>query len=146
MNRRLLTILLAGVLFGVGLAISGMCDPARVIGFLDLTGAWDPSLAFVMGGALGTYSLGMFALRKRRNGKGWFGSQLPCGESEPIDRRLIAGAIVFGIGWGLGGLCPGPALANIGAVPARLEALAFVPAMALGMFLAQRLFAADSET
>lgn len=146
MNGRLFTLLIAGSLFGVGLAISGMCDPARVIGFLDVAGDWDPALAFVMGGALGTYALGMFVLRKTRNGAGWFGSRLPRCESDPVNRRLIIGAILFGIGWGLGGFCPGPALANLGALPPRLEALAFVPAMAVGMFLAQRLFGADSET
>lgn len=129
--------LVAGGLFGSGLAVSGMTDPARVIGFLDLFGAWDPALLFVMGGAVGVYGLGMLLLRR-------FGSQcpkLPSASSSPIDRRLVIGAAIFGVGWGLGGFCPGPALANLGAL--RAEALLFVPAMTIGMFLAQRFFGAD---
>lgn len=134
---KLILILLAGGLFGAGLAISGMIDPARVIGFLNVFGAWDPALLFVMGGAVGVYGLGMLVLRR-------FGSQslkLPSASSSPIDRRLVIGAAIFGVGWGLGGFCPGPALANLGAL--RAEALLFVPAMAIGMVLAQRFFGAD---
>jgi uncharacterized membrane protein YedE/YeeE len=133
---KLFLILLAGGLFGSGLAISGMTDPARVIGFLDIFGAWDPALLFVMAGAVGVYGLGMLVLRH-------FGSlKLPSAASSPIDRRLIIGAAIFGVGWGLGGFCPGPALANLGAL--RIEALLFVPAMALGMLFAQRFFGADN--
>ena len=127
----------AGSLFGTGLAVSGMTDPARVIGFLDVFGAWDPALLFVMAGAVGVYGLGMLLLRS-------FESQslkLPPRASLPIDRRLVLGAAIFGVGWGMGGFCPGPALANLGAL--RTEALFFVPAMAIGMFLAQRFFGAD---
>ena len=130
-------ILVAGGLFGLGLALSGMTDPARVIGFLDVSGTWDPALLFVMAGAVGVYGLGMLALRR-------FGSQslkLPTASASPIDRRLIIGAAIFGVGWGLGGFCPGPALANLGAL--RVEALLFVPAMAIGMLVAQRVFRAD---
>jgi uncharacterized protein len=119
-------ILLAGSLFGSGLAVSGMTDPARVIGFLDVFGAWDPALLFVMAGAVGVYGLGMLVLRR-------FGSRrlkLPVAASSPIDRRLVIGAAIFGLGWGLGGFCPGPSLANLGAL--RAEALLFVPAMAIG--------------
>ena len=132
---KLFLILAAGGLFGSGLAISGMTDPARVIGFLDLFGAWDPSLLFVMAGAVGVYGLGMLVLRRIN------GLKLPSIASSPIDRRLVIGAAIFGVGWGLGGFCPGPALANLGAL--RAEALLFVPAMAIGMFLAQRFFGAD---
>jgi uncharacterized protein len=134
---RLFLIFLAGALFGTGLAISGMTDPGRVIGFLDVFGAWDPALLFVMAGAVGIYGLGMLILRR-------FQSQnlkLPSTASSPIDRRLVIGATIFGIGWGLSGFCPGPAVANLGAL--RIEALVFVPAMAIGMFLAQRFFGAD---
>ena len=134
---RLFLILLAGALFGTGLAISGMTDPGRVIGFLDVFGAWDPALLIVMTGAVGVYGLGMLLLRR-------FQSQnlkLPSTASSPIDRQLVTGAAIFGIGWGLGGFCPGPSLANLGAL--RIEALIFVPAMAMGMFLAQRFFGAD---
>src|SRR6266513_2078453 len=132
---RLFLIFLAGGLFGAGLAISGMTDPGRVIGFLDVFGTWDPALLFVMAGAVGVYGLGMLLLRRFQNLK------LPSTASSPIDSRLVIGATIFGIGWGLSGFCPGPALANLGAL--RFEALVFVPAMAIGMFLAQRFFGAD---
>ena len=134
---KLFGIFVAGGLFGTGLAISGMTDPARVIGFLDVFGKWDPALAFVMAGAVGTYGLGMFALRCLSGG----GGKLPIIKSEPIDRRLVIGAAIFGAGWGLSGFCPGPALANLGAL--RIEALIFVPMMAIGMVVAQRFFGAD---
>jgi uncharacterized membrane protein YedE/YeeE len=139
---KLLGILIAGGLFGAGLAISGMTDPARVIGFLDVFGNWDPALAFVMAGAVGTYGLGMFMLRKasRRDA---LQQDLPAIKSEPIDRRLVIGAAIFGVGWGLSGFCPGPALANLGAL--RIEVLIFVPAMVVGMVVAQQVFGADSE-
>lgn len=134
---KLFLILVAGGLFGSGLAISGMTDPARVIGFLDVLGAWDLALLVVMAGAVGVYGLGMLVLRR-------LGSQslkLPKAASSPIDRRLVIGAAIFGVGWGLGGFCPGPALASLGAL--RPEALLFVPAMAIGMLVAQRFFGAD---
>ena len=132
---KLVLFLMAGGLFGMGLAISGMTDPGRVIGFLDLFGAWDPALLFVMAGAVGVYGMGMLILRR------FDGVKLPSAAASPIDRQLVIGATIFGIGWGLGGFCPGPALANLGAL--RIEALLFVPTMAIGMFLAQRFFGAD---
>ena len=132
---KLVLFLVAGGLFGTGLAVSGMTDPARVIGFLDIFGAWDPALLFVMAGAVGVYGMGMLILRR------FDGVKLPSAAASPIDRQLVIGATIFGIGWGLGGLCPGPALANLGAL--RIEALLFVPTMAIGMFLAQRFFGAD---
>jgi len=142
-------LLVAGGLFGTGLAISGMTDPARVIGFLDVFGKWDPALLFVMAGATGTYGLGMFVLRRLQAGKlaafpiKNFGRRLklPSAGSSSIDRQLVIGAAIFGLGWGLGGFCPGPSLANLGAL--RVEALVFVPAMTIGMLLVQRLFGAD---
>ena len=130
-------ILAAGGLFGTGLAIAGMTDPARVIGFLDVFGKWDPALAFVMLGAVAVYGVGMFLLER----VAIQGSRLPSTEPSRIDRRLLTGAAIFGVGWGLGGFCPGPALANLGAL--RLEAIAFVPAMAVGMFIAQRFCGSD---
>lgn len=142
---KLFGILIAGVLFGAGLAISGMTDPARVIGFLDVFGKWDPALVFVMAGAVGTYGIGRFAMRKaasHRDALQEFGKP-PAARAEPIDRRLVIGAGIFGVGWGLSGFCPGPALANLGAL--RIEALVFVPAMAIGMVVAQQIFGADSE-
>lgn len=141
MNTRLLLLFAAGVLFGVGLAVSGMTDPARVIGFLDVAGDWDPALLFVMGGAVTTFGLGLALWRKRTGGRGWFGTTLPARDCDPIDRRLVLGAAIFGVGWGLVGFCPGPALANLGAW--RMEALVFVPAMAIGMLLARVGFGAD---
>lgn len=142
---KLFGILIAGGLFGAGLAISGMTDAARVIGFLDVSGNWDPALAFVMAGAVGVYGLGMMAWRKasHRDALQCEGLKLPTTRSEPIDRRLVIGAAIFGVGWGLSGFCPGPALANLGAL--RIEALIFVPAMGIGMVVAQRFFGADSE-
>lgn len=146
---KIFPFLVAGGLFGAGLAISGMTDPARVIGFLDVFGKWDPALLFVMGGAVGTYGLGMLTLRRLQAGKLTasptknFGRdlKLPTGRSSPIDRRLVIGAAIFGLGWGLGGFCPGPSLANLGAL--RVEALVFVPAMTIGMLFAQQFFGAD---
>ena len=129
---RFFLIFLAGALFGTGLAVSGMTDPGRVIGFLDIFGSWDPALLFVMAGAVGVYGLGMLILRRFQNQN----LKLPSTASSPIDRQLIIGAVIFGVGWGLGGFCPGPALANLGTL--RIEALLFVPAMAIGMLLAQR--------
>lgn len=134
---KLFLTLMAGAFFGVGLAISGMTDPARVIGFLDLFGKWDPTLLWVMGGAVAVYGLGTLILRSRTSES----LKLPARNSLPIDRRLVIGAAIFGVGWGLGGFCPGPALANLGAF--RTEALIFVPAMIVGMLIAQSFFAAD---
>lgn len=134
---KMILFFVAGGLFGTGLAVSGMTDPARVIGFLDLFGAWDPALLFVMAGAVGAYGLGMLMLRRVKNRD----LKLPSPTPSPIDCQLIVGSAIFGVGWGLGGFCPGPALANLGAL--RVEALLFVPAMAIGMFLAQRFFGAD---
>ncbi|MDA7922639.1 hypothetical protein N9B21_01215 [Verrucomicrobiales bacterium] len=131
--KKAVLIFLAGLLFGAGLALSGMTDPSRVVGFLDLAGQWDPTLAFVMGGALIVFSAGYFLLRKK--------CHLPGNESDPVSKKLIFGAILFGIGWGLGGFCPGPAIANLAAP--RIEALIFVPMMAVGMFLAQRICGVD---
>ncbi len=128
-----LLVFLAGALFGAGLALSGMTDPARVIGFLDLFGDWDPTLAFVMAGALLVFGIGYFLLRKSCN--------LPKNSSDPVSKRLVFGALLFGIGWGVGGVCPGPGIANLGAL--QTEAIVFVPAMAIGMILVQRVFKID---
>ena len=136
---KLFALLIAGALFGAGLAISGMTDPARVIGFLDVFGKWDPALVFVMAGAVAVYGLGTLALQHLRSAN----VELPSTGPSRIDRRLVIGAAIFGIGWGLSGFCPGPSLANLGAF--RIEALVFVPAMAIGMVTAQRFFGADSE-
>jgi len=134
---KLALFFVAGGLFGTGLAVSGMTDPARVLGFLDVFGVWDPALLFVMAGAVGVYGLGRLILRRIKNR----GLNLPSVGSSPIDRRLVTGSAIFGVGWGLGGFCPRPALANLGVL--RVEALLFVPAMEIGMLMAQRFFGAD---
>ncbi len=126
---------LSGVLFGAGLLISGMADPARVLGFLRLAPGWDPSLAFVMAGALAVTIPG-FALMRRR-GRPLFGQALAAPAAGPLDRRLLAGAAVFGLGWGLQGYCPGPAVVAFGML--QWPALVFLPAMFAGAWLADRL-------
>ena len=130
-----LIALLAGLVFGIGLLMSGMTDPAKVQGFLDLFGRWDPSLAFVMGGAIAV-AIGAFTLARRRAAAGrksWSGEPIELPASNTIDARLIGGGVLFGIGWGLAGFCPGPALVALssGFGPA----LWFVPAMLVGMAL-----------
>lgn len=120
---------IAGLVFGLGLIVSGMVQPDKVLGFLDLAGAWDPSLAFVMGGAIGV-GLPAFALAKRRR-ETFLGLQMQLPQSTVVDRRLVGGSVLFGIGWGLAGLCPGPALVVAGAGDAK--ALGFVAAMVSGM-------------
>nr|WP_295082929.1 YeeE/YedE family protein [uncultured Roseateles sp.] len=128
---RLLLALLSGLLFGLGLLLSGMTDPAKVKGFLDLFGAWDPSLALVMGGAIAVGLLA-FARAKRRE-RSWSGDRMEIPQDRRIDRRLIGGGVLFGIGWGVAGFCPGPALVALSSgLP---EAWIFVPAMLLGMGL-----------
>lgn len=140
MNLKLLVALIAGTLFGAGLAVGGMTDPAKVIGFLDLAGKWDPSLAFVMGAAL-CVTLPVFQMFRSRTRplleKRFF---LPT--KTDLDPQLIGGAALFGIGWGIAGLCPGPAIANL--VSASPQVLAFVIAMAAGMWLRDRVGAIGS--
>ncbi len=137
---RLVLILVAGLLFGAGLVLAGMTDPAKVIGFLDVTGEWDPSLAFVMGGAVMSFGLGQLVLRKRDARP--FGRALPDTSADPLSTRMMAGSAIFGIGWGLAGFCPGPALANLAVL--RTEALVFLGPMVLGMVTAQRLLKLDA--
>ena len=130
MNQRI-SEFLVGLVFGLGLLLSGMTDPGKVQGFLDLAGAWDPSLAFVMGGAV-LVGLGAFALARRRT-QTFLGGTLQLPKSGEIDRRLLAGALLFGAGWGLAGFCPGPALVT--AAMLEPKALLFVAAMLAGMAL-----------
>jgi uncharacterized membrane protein YedE/YeeE len=117
--------------FGIGLILSGMTDPGKVIGFLDIAGNWDPSLAFVMGGAV---LVGFFAFSfAGRRGRSFLGGALELPQRRDIDARLIAGSVVFGVGWGLAGFCPGPALVSFGS--GHDKAAAFVVAMLLGMLV-----------
>ena len=125
------TSLLAGLVFGLGLIVSGMANPAKVLGFLDLAGAWDPSLALVMGGAVAVGALA-FALARRRT-VSLLGAALRLPTARSIDRRLVLGSVVFGVGWGLAGFCPGPALVALGM--GNGKALIFVAAMLAGMGL-----------
>ena len=133
MNR--LSEFLIGLLFGWGLLISGMTNPGKVLGFLDLAGAWDPSLAFVMGGAVLVGLLGFTVAKKRT--RSFLGSAMHLPTARDIDRRLVLGSLTFGAGWGLAGFCPGPALVAMGAgIP---EAALFVVSMIVGMLLFEML-------
>ncbi len=121
--------LLAGLVFGLGLIVSGMADPAKVLGFLDLRGAWDPSLALVMAGAIAVGAVA-FAVAKKRT-VSFLGAAMQLPTSRDIDRRLVLGSLVFGIGWGVAGFCPGPGLVALGM--GEVKALVFVVAMLAGM-------------
>ena len=129
--RRLAVAIACGLLFGAGLVISDMVNPARVLAFLDVTGAWDPSLAFVMGGALIPSSIAY--LFRRQMTAPVTAPEFEVPASRPIDRPLIAGAVLFGLGWGLVGLCPGPALAAL--TTGAWQVFVFVAAMLAGMSL-----------
>lgn len=127
MNR--LMEFIAGLVFGIGLILSGMTDPGKVIGFLDLAGEWDPSLALVMAGAIG---VGFFAFRMARGRRtALLGDPMKLPNSEVIDSRLLIGSVVFGVGWGLAGFCPGPAVVATGA--GYWQALVFTLSMLAGM-------------
>ena len=120
---------LVGLMFGLGLLLSGMTDPGKVLGFLDLFGLWDPSLAFVMGGAI-LVGFFAFALAKKRT-TSFLGGALRLPTSTVVDKRLVIGSLLFGAGWGLAGFCPGPALVSMAA--GQEKALIFVAAMVVGM-------------
>ena len=125
----LLTALLSGLLFGVGLMVSGMANPAKVLGFLDLAGRWDPSLGFVMIGAIAVGSIAFLFARRRKQSLLGLSMRIPA--LTGVTLRLVLGSAVFGVGWGLAGFCPGPALVALGAgVP---KAWVFVAAMLAGM-------------
>lgn len=125
--------LLAGLLFGIGLLISGMTDPVKVQGFLDIFGAWDISLALVMGGGLAVAIVGV-QLAKRRK-LSWIGTEIEMPTKTKITKKLIIGAMLFGIGWGLVGICPGPGIVLLGT--GQWQAYVFIPAMIIGMLLFQ---------
>lgn len=133
MNRlgQWITAGLAGLLLGFGLLLSGMANPAKVVGFLDVAGPWDPSLGLVMGGGLIVGSIGFALLQKQP--KTLLGEPLNLPTSRKIDLRLIAGSVLFGIGWGVTGICPGPGLVLLGAgVP---EGLIYMASLLAGMTL-----------
>ncbi|MDZ7920199.1 DUF6691 family protein [Rhodoferax sp.] len=122
---------LAGLLFGLGLILAGMTDPSKVLAFLDLAGAWDPSLALVMGGGIAV-GLGAFTVAKGRS-KTLLGSAIFLPQATVINRRLLGGSALFGVGWGLAGFCPGPALVSLGLGDAKVWI--FVAAMVAGMLV-----------
>ena len=127
----ILMALIVGLVFGIGLIVSGMTDPAKVIGFLDLAGNWDPSLAFVMGGAI---LVGLVAFRfAAKRERSLLGGAMRLPTATQIDRRLVLGSLAFGAGWGLAGYCPGPALALLATGDAKpwIFALAMVAGMSL---------------
>lgn len=132
---RKLTALIAGLLFGLGLYLSGMTNPAKVLGFLDLAGEWDPSLALVMLGALAVSSVFFYVARQRRTAL--LGAPIQMPTRRTLDRRLLLGSVVFGVGWGIAGLCPGPAVALL--LTGQWQVGVFVLAMALGMWLFERI-------
>ena len=126
-----LSALLSGLVFGLGLIVSGMANPAKVLGFLDLAGAWDPSLGLVMAGAI-LVGLLAFLVAKRRV-RSLLGFEMKLPTASAIDSRLLAGSALFGAGWGLAGFCPGPGLVALGM--GELKALVFVAAMLAGMVI-----------
>ncbi|MEY4862546.1 MAG: hypothetical protein RLZ51_641 [Pseudomonadota bacterium] len=134
---RQLLALAAGLIFGIGLIAGGMTDPAKVKGFLDLAGAWDPSLALVMGGGIAV-GLVAFALARKQK-VSWSGDPIDLPTNNRIDSRLLIGGALFGTGWGIGGFCPGPALVALGS--GLMPAAIFVVAMLAGMLIHDRILA-----
>jgi len=128
---RKLTALIAGLIFGLGLYLCGMTNPAKVLGFLDLAGEWDPSLALVMLGALVVSSVFFYSARHRRTSL--LGAPMQMPTHRTIDRRLVLGSVVFGVGWGIAGLCPGPAVALL--LTGQWQVGVFVLAMGVGMWV-----------
>lgn len=128
---RNLASLASGLLFGFGLALSGMTRPQKVLGFLDITGAWDPSLAFVLGGAVIVATIAFRVVRRRVTPL--FAASFDLPANRAVDAPLIGGALLFGVGWGIGGYCPGPAIAQLAAP--NVETLYFLPALVAGWWL-----------
>lgn len=148
MNAKNITALVAGLVFALGLVLSGMTQPAKVVGFLNVMGLqngiswtaqpgfWDPSLALVMGGALAVTLIGFALTPSRANAKPWFDQVFHIPTKKEIDRKLILGGVLFGMGWGLAGYCPGPALASL--LVGGVDVFAFVAAMLGGMWAAKK--------
>jgi uncharacterized membrane protein YedE/YeeE len=132
---RLLTAFVSGLIFGLGLIISGMTNPAKVIGFLDIFGHWDPSLGMVMGGAI---LVGVFAFAYAKTRKtSLLGNTMQLPTNQDIDKKLLSGSLLFGIGWGLAGYCPGPAIASL--LSDYTQPLIFTAAMLGGMWISSKL-------
>lgn len=132
--QKLISSGLAGAVFGLGIAISGMANPAKVLNFFDVAGTWDPSLIFVMGGALITTAIGYFAIFKVRQVP-LFDASFHLPINKTIDARLIAGSATFGVGWGIAGFCPGGAIPALGF--GGFPVITFVGAMMIGIMLAR---------
>lgn len=126
---KIIASLLTGLIFGLGLIVAGMVNPAKVIGFLDITGHWDPSLVFVMVGGIGVAMIGFYFAKKQRHAV--LGGPMDFPTARGIDKRLVIGSSMFGVGWGIAGFCPGPAIVSVGA--GSVQAMVFVAAMILGM-------------
>jgi uncharacterized protein len=133
---------LIGVLFGFGLLISGMTNPQKILNFLDLAGSWDPSLLFVMGGAVLIGLIGFYLLTQRS--QAFFGGALRVPTRRDISKPLVIGSIIFGAGWGIAGFCPGPAIVSVGSGQAK--AIVFVIAMLAGMWICEHFFIAHQKT
>lgn len=134
--RHVILPFLSGGIFALGLALSGMTRPAKIISFLDITRDWDPSLAFVMVGAILVYSVLYRLISKRQSS--WFGGKISVSLRNTVDRKLILGALIFGIGWAIAGYCPGPALASL--FSGGKQILVFMPALIVGI-VAHKYFA-----
>ena len=142
---RYISIILIGALFGAGLALSGMLNPSKVAGFLDLFGTWDPSLAFVMGGGVVANFIGHRVVMRRPGpvfASGAAGFRIPANNA--IDSKLVVGSALFGIGWGLGGLCPGPAISSLLLAPG--DAVLFVLMMLAGLAVGRMLTSGPAAT
>ncbi|MGB1464952.1 MAG: DUF6691 family protein [Alcanivorax nanhaiticus] len=135
MQRSHITAFVAGLLFGIGLILAGMANPAKVLAFLDIAGHWDPSLALVMGGAIPVSAIGFYLTRHRT--APLFSASFQVPTNRKLDKRLVLGALGFGVGWGLAGFCPGPALVALGT--GSLKAAVFVAAMLSGMVIFEML-------
>lgn len=144
MNKLVFRIsaLMSGVLFGAGMAISGMIEPQKVVGFLDVAGQWDPSLAFVMGGALLVFMPCYFLIIKPRK-QAVSGCDLNVPTGKNIDSKLISGSALFGLGWGMAGVCPGPAVASLGL--GNVSIVIFFCAMVIGSLLAKLIFGKSND-
>ena len=138
---RSLVALAAGALFGAGACISGMVRPSKVLGFLDFGGAWDATLLVVFATALAIYAIAWRVVARAAPRRPWLGDAYPEAPSRVIDRRLVGGAVVFGVGWGLSGFCPGPAIASV--VNGSRASLVFVAAMAAAMLAYRKFTEAD---
>jgi len=135
------TALLSGLVFGIGLIVSGMANPAKVLGFLDLAGNWDPSLALVMAGAIAVGAIAFFLAGRRA--RSYLGAAMQIPAAREIDRRLLLGSFAFGLGWGLAGFCPGPAIVSLGS--GQVKAVVFVAAMLAGMAVFELLQRRESQ-